>query len=67
MSKSYKVRASYCNHRVSEEEIYQTLKRTTDPLTKSWQQIEKARQVVSKFNMMKLPERIEYFKDDVAN
>ena len=62
MSKSYKVRASYCNHRVSEEEIYQTLKRTTDPLTKSWQQIEKARQVVIKFNMMKLPERIEYFQ-----
>ena len=62
MSKNYKVRASYCNHRVSEEEIYQTLKRTTDPLTKSWQQIEKARQVVIKFNMMKLPERIEYFQ-----
>ena len=62
MSKNYKVRASYCNHRVSEEEIYQTLKRTTDPLTKSWQKIEKARQVVIKFNMMKLPERIEYFQ-----
>ena len=62
MIKDYKVRASYCNHRVSEEEIYQTLKRTTDPLTKSWHQIEKARKVVIKFNMMKPPERIEYFQ-----
>ena len=37
------------------------LKRTTDPLERSWQKLEKARRIVLKFNMIKPPERIEYF------
>ncbi|MBI2504059.1 MAG: DUF362 domain-containing protein [Candidatus Latescibacteria bacterium] len=61
MEKTYKVRASHCDHRASEEEIYQVLKRTTAPLTRSWERIEKARKIVLKFNMIKYRERIEYF------
>ena len=43
--KDYTVRASYCNHRADDEEIYRTLKRTTEPLTRSWEKLEKARWV----------------------
>jgi uncharacterized protein (DUF362 family) len=59
--KAYKVRASYCHHRASEEEIYQVLQKTTAPLTRSWERLEKARRVVLKFNMIKPRERVEYF------
>ena len=56
--KEYKVRVSHCHHRASEEEIYQVLRRTTDPLDRSWAKLEKARRVVLKFNMIKPRERI---------
>ncbi len=59
--RQYTVRASHCHHRASEEEIYEVLKRTTDPLERSWKKLEKARRIVLKFNMIKPPERIEYF------
>ena len=59
--RQYTVRASHCDHRASEEEIYEVLKRTTDPLDQSWKKLEKARRIVLKFNMIKPPERIEYF------
>ena len=59
--RQYMVRASHCDHRASEEEIYEVLKRTTDPLDQSWKKLEKARRIVLKFNMIKPPERIEYF------
>jgi len=60
--KDYMTRAAHCDYRATEEEIFQTLRRITDPLTRSWEKIEKAKKVVIKFNMMKLPDRIEYFK-----
>lgn len=59
--KQYKVRAAHCDYRASEEEIYQTLRRITDPLSRSWAKIEKAKKVVIKFNMIKPHERIFYF------
>ena len=59
--RQYAVRASHCDHRASEEEIYEVLKRTADPLERSWKKLEKARRIVLKFNMIKPPERIEYF------
>ena len=59
--RQYTVRASHCDHRASEEEIYEVLKRTTDPLERSWKKLEKAQRIVLKFNMIKPPERIEYF------
>src|SRR5919202_5792108 len=60
--KAYTVRAARCDYRTSEEEIYQTLRRITDPLARSWAKIERAHRVVMKLNMMKLPGRIVYFQ-----
>jgi hypothetical protein len=59
--KNYKVRAAHCDYRASEEEIYQTLRRITDPLDRSWERLEKADKIVIKFNMMKLNGRIIYY------
>ena len=60
--KQYSVRAAHCDYRASEEEIYDTLRLITDPLTRSWEQIERADKVVMKLNMMKMPGRIVYFE-----
>ena len=60
--KSAPHRSMYYAMGLTEEEIYQTLRKITDPLTRSWSKIEKAKKVVIKFNMMKLPDRIEYFR-----
>ena len=43
------------------EEIYQTLRRITDPLHRSWAKLEKAERIVIKFNMMKPHNRIIYY------
>ena len=50
--KQYKVRASHCDHQASDEEIYQALKRTTEPLERSWEKLAKARRIALKFNMI---------------
>lgn len=60
-AKAYTVRASHCHHRATEEEIYQTLKRTTAPLSRSWEKIEKAGKIAIKFNMIKPRDRVVYF------
>jgi uncharacterized protein (DUF362 family) len=59
--KSYRVRAAHCDHRATEEEIYQTLRRITDPLERSWEKLERADRIVLKFNMMKPPDKILRF------
>ena len=61
-NREYAVRASHCDHRATDEEIYQVLKRTTDPLERSWERLEKARRILLKFNMIKYPEKVEYFE-----
>ncbi|MFH1571940.1 MAG: DUF362 domain-containing protein, partial [Gemmatimonadota bacterium] len=58
--KDYKVRASHCDHGATDEEIYQVLKKTTDPLDRAWDRLERARTVVLKFNMMH--DKPEYFE-----
>lgn len=50
--KSYTVRAAHCDHRASDEEVYQALRRITDPLDRSWERLEKANRIAIKFNMM---------------
>ena len=49
--KQFKVRAAHCDYRATEEEIYQTLRRITDPLTKSWKPIENAKKVVKVYDV----------------
>jgi uncharacterized protein (DUF362 family) len=48
--KSYRVRAVHCDYRASDEEIYQALRRATDPLERSWEKLSKARRIAIKFN-----------------
>ncbi|MBI2191627.1 MAG: DUF362 domain-containing protein [Planctomycetes bacterium] len=57
-SKAYRVRAARCDHRSTDEEIYRTLRRITDPLERSWSKLEAARKIVIKFNTMMPPDRI---------
>ena len=56
--KAYKVRAIHCNHKASQEEIYERLKVITAPLTRSWEKIEKARKIGIKVNMQMPPDNI---------
>ncbi|MBT3605506.1 MAG: DUF362 domain-containing protein [Candidatus Latescibacteria bacterium] len=59
--RNFKVRAAHCDFRASQEEIYQTLRRITDPLDRAWAKLEKANRIVIKFNMMKMHPRLEYY------
>ena len=58
----YSVRAGHCDYRASENEVYDTLCRITSPLHRSWDRLERAREIVIKLNMMWRPERIRYFE-----
>jgi uncharacterized protein (DUF362 family) len=44
------VRAVHCDYRASDEEVYQALKRATDPLDKAWEKLRQARRIAIKFN-----------------
>jgi uncharacterized protein (DUF362 family) len=56
----HRVRAVHCDHRASDEEVYRTLKRATEPLEESWAQIKRARRITVKFNQVFPPERRHY-------
>ena len=58
----YTVRAGACDYRSSEAEIYDALRRITDPLSRSWSRLEKARRIVIKTNMVYWPDRIITFE-----
>jgi uncharacterized protein (DUF362 family) len=61
MSESpYCVRAVQCDHRAGDEEVYQALKRATDPLERSWDKLQKARRITVKFNQAWSPDRLVY-------
>ncbi|MCK5119255.1 MAG: DUF362 domain-containing protein [Candidatus Latescibacteria bacterium] len=57
-----RVRAAYCDHRASDDGVYDALVRATSPLHRSWDRIERARQVVIKANRMWSPDSIRYFR-----
>lgn len=50
MEKTYRVRAVACDYRSSDEEVYQALKRATDPLEAAWEKLGRARRIGIKFN-----------------
>ena len=56
----FRVRAVHCDHRAGDEEVYQALKRATDPLERSWDKLQKARRITIKFNQAWPPERLVY-------
>lgn len=57
-ARHFTVRAVYCNYRSSDEEVYQALKRATAPLGRTWEKLNKARQIAIKFNQDWLRERV---------
>lgn len=57
----YHVRAVRCDHRAGDEEVYQALKRATDPLEGAWQKIRKARRITIKFNQVFPPARRQHW------
>ena len=56
VNNEYKVRAAYCDHRASDEVVYQALCRITEPLTRAWDRLKKANRIVIKFNMIRGPD-----------
>ena len=60
--KDYCVRAAHCDHKATDEEIYDTLKRITDPLDRSWEKLEAAKKIVIKMNIMMPEDRIVRFE-----
>ena len=53
----YTVRAVHCDYQASDEEVYEALKRATDPLHETWDRLRKAKRIGLKFNQDKPVER----------
>lgn len=49
-NKSYRVRALHCDHLVDDDTVYETLKRATASLDKSWEKLRAAKRIAIKFN-----------------
>lgn len=58
---SYRVRAVHCDHMASDDDVYEALKRATDPLTESWDRLRKAKRIGIKFNQDKEPKERVYY------
>ena len=56
----YSVRAVHCDHRASDEEVYRALKRATEPLEASWDNIREARRITIKCNQVFPPKQRHY-------
>lgn len=54
----YRVRATACDYRASDEEVYQALKRAAEPLEDAWDKLRKARRIGIKFNQDWNPNRL---------
>jgi uncharacterized protein (DUF362 family) len=46
----FSVRAVHCDHRASDEEVYRALRRATDPLSRAWEKLGRARRIAVKIN-----------------
>jgi hypothetical protein len=60
---AYQVRAVQCDYRASDEEVYQALKRATDPLERAWDKLKKARTIAIKFNQDKMLRQLVKFDE----
>jgi uncharacterized protein (DUF362 family) len=57
-AKSYSVRTIRCDHRAPDEEVEAKLRAVTEPLTRSWDRLDRAKTIVLKANMANPPSRI---------
>src|SRR5690606_7392808 len=55
----------HCDDRASDEEVYQALKRATDPLTEAWAKLKRAKRIGIKFNQDKPVDRWVFFEDQL--
>ena len=51
LPKDYAVRAVACDYRSDDEAVYEALCRATEPLTRSWEKLRRAKRIAVKFNM----------------
>ncbi len=49
-TKTHSVRALHCDHMADDETVFETLKRATAPLDKSWDKLRAAKRIAIKFN-----------------
>jgi hypothetical protein len=56
------VRAAHCDHRSSDDIVYEALKSSTSPLTQSWDKLSKAKRIAIKFNQDYVPKHTPYFE-----
>ncbi|HET6485622.1 MAG TPA: DUF362 domain-containing protein [Spirochaetia bacterium] len=54
----FRVRAVHCDHGASDEEVYRSLRRATDPLDRAWERLGKARRIAIKLNQDWPPDRV---------
>jgi len=62
MSAAYRVRAVHCDHLAQDEEVYQALRRATDPLDAAWDRLARAKRITIKFNQGWDPDRVVRFE-----
>lgn len=55
---AYQVRTVHCDHRADDETVYQALRRATDPLTRAWERLSRAKRIAVKFNQDKASQRV---------
>src|SRR5690606_12163561 len=60
-TQQYTVRTVRCDHRSSDEEVYQALRRATEPLERAWERLGRARRIAVKFNQDKAREHVVMF------
>jgi hypothetical protein len=58
VEKAFRVRAVHCDYRSSDEEVYQALKRATDPLDRAWTKLVGAGRIGIKFNHQWTPDKV---------
>ncbi|TFG67998.1 MAG: DUF362 domain-containing protein, partial [Anaerolineales bacterium] len=58
----YSVRAVHCDYRAEDEAVYEALKRATEPLTRVWDRLKRAKTIALKFNQDFPPDHLVLFE-----
>ena len=56
------VRAVYCDYHASDDQVYEALKRATQPLERAWARLKKARRIGVKFNQAWPPNKVRRYE-----
>jgi hypothetical protein len=60
-ARNFAVRAVHCDFQADDEQVYQALKRATDPLEKAWEKLRNASRIAVKFNQDWVREKVVYY------